>query len=253
MVDTLADLLSQAADYDQQLPPPPPLLTPPLGKEVAMWIDHTLLKPDATSHQIKNLCHDALKYHFAAVCVNPAYVLQAQKLLVNSGVAICTVIGFPLGATLPTVKAIEALSCLQAGATEIDMVLNIGALKSGNYGLVLNEIQSVVQIVHNQGGIVKVILETALLSRQEKIIACLVSKVAGADFVKTSTGFGPGGASIEDVGLMCRAIGPGMRVKASGGIRNLTDALMMIQAGATRIGTSAGVTIVEEARNKTLD
>jgi deoxyribose-phosphate aldolase len=181
------------------------------------------------------------------VCINPAYVPLASGLLAPAHLTVCTVVGFPLGASLPEFKAFETLASISAGAREIDMVINIGALKSAAYGLVLNDIAAVVQTAHNQGVIVKVILETALLTRQEKILACLLCKAAGADFVKTATGFNVGGATVEDVALMRRVVGAEMGVKAAGGVRKLAEAQAMILAGANRLGTSAGVTIVQEA------
>jgi deoxyribose-phosphate aldolase len=185
-----------------------------------------------------------------SVCVNPAFVSLAHGLLAKSELAVCTVVGFPLGATLPTYKVFETLASLEAGAQEIDMVLNIGAMKGEAYGLVWNDIEAVVQAAHQAGAVVKVILENALLTRREKILGCLISKAAGADFVKTSTGFGPGGATREDVELMRRVVGHTMGVKAAGGIRTLEDAERMIRSGANRIGASAGVKIVESAVKK---
>jgi deoxyribose-phosphate aldolase len=208
------------------------------------------LKPEATPDQIAQLCFEARKFGFASVCVNPTQVKLAAELLAGSPVKVCTVIGFPLGATLPEVKAFEALDAISKGATEIDMVINIGALKSRDYTLVAQDIRGVVAACHERGALVKVILETALLSDEEKVAACLLAKEAGAEFVKTSTGFGPGGARLEDVALMRRAVGPEMGVKAAGGIRNLADAESMVKAGATRIGASAGVRIVQEARGE---
>lgn len=244
---TVGHLLELAAAYDQELPPAPPALQIPPGAKIAAWIDHTLLKPDATATQVKVLCQEALEYRFASVCINPAYVPLASGLLAKSPVAVCTVVGFPLGAALPEYKVFETLASINAGAREIDMVINIGALKGEAYGLVLNEITAVVQTAHNQGALVKVILEMVLLTRREKIVGCLLCKAAGADFVKTSTGFGPGGATVEDVALMRRVVGAEMGVKAAGGVRTLADAQAMIQAGANRLGASAGVTIVREA------
>ncbi|MEJ2706320.1 MAG: deoxyribose-phosphate aldolase [Anaerolineales bacterium] len=249
-METLADLLELARQYDEeQLPPAAAMPEAPSGPEIASWIDHTLLKPEATAEQIKTLCQEARQYRFASVCINPAYVPLAAGLLAGSPVMVCTVVGFPLGADIQTQKVLEALACINAGAVEIDMVQNIGALKGQAYGQVLNEIQAVAQIAHNQRAIVKVILETALLTRREKIIACLICKAAGADFVKTSTGFGPGGATLEDVELMHRVVGPEVKVKAAGGIRTLEDTRAMIKAGASRIGASAGVKIVQEAQS----
>jgi deoxyribose-phosphate aldolase len=246
-METLAEIVALADAYEQELPPVGEPLTIPQGREIAGWIDHTLLKPEATATQIKTLCQEALQYQFATVCINPAYVSLAHGLLSGSPVAVCTVIGFPLGATLPTYKVFETLETLQAGAQEIDMVVNIGALKGKAYGLVWNDIEAVVKVAHNAGAIVKVILENALLTRYEKILGCLISKAAGADFVKTSTGFGPGGATAEDVALMRRVVGPNLGVKAAGGVRSLDDALTMIRSGANRIGASAGVNILEAA------
>jgi deoxyribose-phosphate aldolase len=246
-METLADILALADAYEKELPPHGATLPMPQGKAIASWIDHTLLKPEATATQVKNLCQEAAQYHFAAVCINPAFVPLAHGLLAGTKVAVCTVVGFPLGATLPTYKAFETLATLQAGAQEIDMVINIGALKGEAYGLVWNDIEAVVRVSHHGGAIVKVILENALLTRREKILACLISKAAGADFVKTSTGFGPGGATQEDVELMRRVVGAEIGVKAAGGIRSLEDAQGMIRSGANRIGASAGVKIVEAA------
>jgi deoxyribose-phosphate aldolase len=242
-----SQLISLAQDYEQQLPPAPVQLNVPVGKDIASWIDHTLLKAEATAAQIRVLCQEAIEHHFATVCINPVFVPLACGLLRDAKENICTVIGFPLGAVLPEFKIYETLACINAGAAEIDMVINIGALKSEAYGLVMNEIQAVTGTAHNQGAIVKVILETALLTRREKIIACLISQAAGADFVKTSTGFGTGGATVEDVALMRCVVGSEMGVKAAGGIRTYADAVAMIKAGANRLGASAGVKIVQEA------
>lgn len=223
----------------------------PADQAIARTIDHTLLKPNATAEQIAQLCYEARKYHFASVCVNPSYVkLCAQLLRDTEDVAVCTVIGFPLGATTAEVKAYETSKAIADGATEIDMVINVGALKSKDWDLVYEDISRVVATAHAGGALCKVILETALLSDDEIVAASEISKQAGADFVKTSTGFGPGGATVEDVALMRRVVGPGMGVKASGGVRTLEDAQKMIAAGATRIGASAGVRIVKEARGE---
>jgi deoxyribose-phosphate aldolase len=243
----LAQIISLAQDYERQLPPMTAPLNLPAGAQIAGWIDHTLLKPEATASQIRVLCQEAMEHHFATVCINPVYIPLACGILRDAKENICTVIGFPLGAVLPEFKVYETLSCINAGASEIDMVINIGALKSEAYGLIMNEVQSVTATAHNQGALVKVILENSLLTRREKIIACLISQVAGADFVKTSTGFGTGGATVEDVELMRRVVGPEMGVKAAGGIRNFSDAMAMIKAGATRLGASAGVKILQEA------
>lgn len=217
----------------------------PSDAALARMIDHTLLKPDATQEQIAQLCFEARKYGFASVCVNPTWVELCAKLLEGSPVKVCTVIGFPLGATPPEVKAFETQVALNKGATEIDMVINIGALKARDLELVARDIRGVVQTAHPRGALVKVILETALLTDEEKNIACLLSKEAGADFVKTSTGFASGGATVHDVELMRKAVGPQMGVKASGGVRTYEDAASMIRAGATRIGASAGVKIIQ--------
>jgi deoxyribose-phosphate aldolase len=212
--------------------------------DLAPLIDHTLLKPDATEAQVRKLCEEARQFSFASVCVNPAWVPLCARLLEGSPVKVCTVIGFPLGATTPTTKAVEARDAIANGAHEIDMVINVGALKSGNDDLVRRDIEAVVQAAKGQA-LVKVILETALLSREEKIKACLLAKQAGADFVKTSTGFGPGGATVEDIALMRETVGPTMGVKASGGIRDRATAEAMVAAGATRIGASASVAIAK--------
>jgi deoxyribose-phosphate aldolase len=219
----------------------------PEDLNLARMIDHTLLKPDATQDKIAQLCFEARKYHFASVCVNPTHVKLCADLLAGSDVKVCTVIGFPLGATSPEVKVFETQNALKNGATEIDMVINIGALKSGDNELVARDIRGVVETSHKAGALTKVIIETALLTDEEKVVACLLSKEAGADFVKTSTGFSGGGATVHDVELMRRTVGPTMGVKASGGIHNLEEAEAMVAAGATRIGASAGVKIIQAA------
>jgi len=216
------------------------------GSEIAHLIDHTLLKPDATARQIRQLCKEALAYDFASVCVNPTWVPLSADLLHDARPAVCTVIGFPLGANLPEVKAFEAKTCIEKGAQEVDMVINVGALKSGELELVERDIKGVVQAA---GGVtVKVIIETALLAEVEKITACELSQAAGADFVKTSTGFSGGGATVADIELMRRVVGPDMGVKASGGIHTASEARTMIAAGATRLGVSAGVKIMQEVQ-----
>ncbi|HLF25178.1 MAG TPA: deoxyribose-phosphate aldolase [Anaerolineae bacterium] len=219
----------------------------PADADLAASIDHTLLKPDANEAQIAQLCHEARKYNFAAVCVNPTHAKLCAQLLKGSAVRVCTVVGFPLGATPPEVKAYETQQALDDGATEIDMVINLGALKSKDYALVARDIATVVATAHAGSAIVKVILEAALLTDEEKAIASKLAKEAGADFVKTSTGFGPGGATVHDVALIRRAIGPALGVKAAGGIRTYADAQKMIEAGATRVGASASVKIMQEA------
>jgi deoxyribose-phosphate aldolase len=221
----------------------------PRGQDLAAMIDHTLLKAEATYAQIGQLCQEARDYGFAAVCVNPIHVRRCAEMLQGSAVRVCTVIGFPLGATLPEVKAYEAQCALDDGAAEIDMVINIGALKSKDNDAVARDVNAVVQTTHAAGALVKVIIESALLTDEEKTIACQICRDAGADFVKTSTGFGPGGATVHDVALMRRVVGPTMGIKAAGGIRTLKDADSLIAAGATRLGASASVKIMAEARS----
>lgn len=217
----------------------------PEDLSIAHKVDHTLLKPDATADQIAQLCFEARKYNFASVCVNPTHVKLCADLLKGTAVKVCTVVGFPLGASSPDVKAFETETALRDGATEIDMVINIGALKAKDLELVVRDIQDVVGLGHAAGALVKVIIETSLLNEEEKITACLLSKEAGADFVKTSTGFAGGGATVEDVALMRRVVGAEMGVKASGGVKDYADAKNMVEAGATRIGASAGIKIVQ--------
>jgi deoxyribose-phosphate aldolase len=217
----------------------------PQDLNLAKLIDHTLLKPDATQQEIAQLCFEARKYGFASVCVNPTWVPLCAQLLKGSSVKVCTVIGFPLGATSSETKAFETETAIRQGATEIDMVINIGALKARDLETVAKDIRGVVNTAHAKNIIVKVIIETALLTDEEKTIASLISKEAGADFVKTSTGFAGGGATVHDVELMRKAVGPQMGVKASGGVRTYEDAASMIKAGATRIGASAGVKIIQ--------
>src|SRR5262252_8839413 len=214
------------------------------ARDWASLIDHTLLKPDASQTEIKHLCEEAAQYHFASVCVNPTWVRACACHLQGSGVPVCTVIGFPLGATLPDVKAYEARRAIMDGAREVDMVINVGALKSGDDCLVEHDIRSVVEAAHEYSVTTKVIIETALLTDEEKVRACQAAKAAGADFVKTSTGFSKGGATVADVALLRRTVGPELGVKASGGIRDRKTALEMIRAGASRLGTSSSVEIV---------
>jgi deoxyribose-phosphate aldolase len=211
---------------------------------IASLVDHTLLKTDATADQIIKLCAEAREYNFASVCINPGYVALATRELKGCPVKVCTVIGFPLGATTSASKAFEARDAIVNGADEVDMVINVGAIKSGDWDLVHADIEAVVGAAKGQAT-TKVILETCLLTDDEKIKACLVCKALGADFVKTSTGFSTGGATVEDVALMRQTIGPDMGVKASGGIRDLATAQAMVDAGATRLGTSAGVAIAK--------
>ncbi len=219
----------------------------PTDGQLSHMIDHTLLKPDATHDQIAQLCSEARTCGFASVCVNPSYVKLCSDLLKDSGVMVCTVVGFPLGATSTEAKVFEAQKAVRDGATEVDMVINVGALKSREYEVVERDIASVARTCHAGGAILKVIIEAALLADEEKVAACQLAMVAGADFVKTSTGFGPGGATAEDVSLMRRVVGPNVGVKAAGGIRTLADAQKMIAAGASRIGASASVKIIQEA------
>lgn len=216
--------------------------------QLARMIDHTLLKPSATEDEILTLCREALEYNFWSVCINPFWIPTARPVLQGSAVKICTVIGFPLGATTPRVKAAEANEAVSNGAAEVDMVLNIGALRSKHYNAVLEDIKAVVSAVQGRA-VVKVILETGLLNETEKIKACELSVAAGADFVKTSTGFGASGATLEDIALMRRIVGPSKGVKASGGIRDTATALAMIDAGANRIGTSSGIKIISGTHN----
>lgn len=207
------------------------------------YIDHTLLKPDASQEQIETLIEEAKKYDFASVCVNPTWVNFAAQALKATDVKVCTVIGFPLGANTPELKAFETSDAIQNGANEVDMVINIGALKSRNFDLVERDIRAVVEAA--KGTLVKVIIETCLLTDDEKVRACQIAQKAGADFVKTSTGFSTGGATVADVALIRKTVGPDMGVKASGGARSYEDALAFIKAGATRIGASSGVAIME--------
>ena len=218
---------------------------------VSTMIDHTLLKPDASRGEIEKLCREAAEFHFATVCVNPAWVATAAALLRGSGVGVCSVVGFPLGATTGDVKNYETRRAIFDGATEIDMVINIGALKSGDLRVVERDIEAVVGPCRECGVVSKVIIEAALLTDEEKITACTLSKAAGADFVKTSTGFASGGATAADVALMRRVVGAQMGVKAAGGVRDLEGLKAMIAAGATRVGASAGVKIVQESKWQT--
>lgn len=214
---------------------------------LAGYIDHTVLKPDACPADIEKLCREAAEFSFAAVCIVPFYVEKAVELLKGTGVKVCTVAGFPLGASTVAVKAFEAREAVLRGAQEVDMVINIGALKNADYTYVQEDIAQVVQVVREAkaGALVKVIIETCFLDHDEKVRACILARDAGADFVKTSTGFGPAGATVEDVRLMRATVGGGMGVKAAGGIRTRELTLAMIEAGASRIGTSSGVQIVK--------
>jgi len=219
--------------------------------DVAALIDHTLLKPDASRRDIETLCREAAELGFATVCINPCWVRTAARLLQGSRSAVCTVVGFPLGATTPDVKHYETRRAIFDGAGEIDMVINIGALKSGDLQIVERDIEAVTSACRDAAVLSKVIIEAAYLTNDEKVTACTLSKAAGADFVKTSTGFGPGGATAEDVALMRRAVGAGMGVKAAGGVRDFAGLEAMVAAGATRIGASAGVRIVQQAKGAT--
>jgi deoxyribose-phosphate aldolase len=216
--------------------------------DLARFIDHTLLKPDATAEQVDRLCAEAKEHHFAAVCINPTWVRRAAEHLRGTGVSVASVIGFPFGAGTTDVKAMETRRAVRDGAREIDMVINIGALKSGMYDVVRDDIAAVSDACHESGALNKVIIETALLTDEEKVIACKLAQQAKADYVKTSTGYASGGATVFDVALMRETVGPKMGVKAAGGIRTAEDVTEMIAAGATRIGASAGVKIVTGER-----
>lgn len=213
--------------------------------EIAAMIDHTVLHAYATDEQIEKLCAEAREYHFASVCVNPCHVARAAELLKGTGVKVATVVGFPLGANTTETKAFETKDAVAKGADEIDMVLDVGAMKSKRYHDVQNQIHAVVQAAG--GKLVKVIIETCYLTDEEKVIACKAAAEAGADYVKTSTGFGTGGATVKDVALMKKSIPAHMKVKASGGIHTYAEALAMVEAGASRLGASAGVAIVADA------
>ncbi|MCX7717240.1 MAG: deoxyribose-phosphate aldolase [Candidatus Sumerlaeaceae bacterium] len=217
-------------------------------EDLAPYIDHTLLKPGATESEIEKLCDEARRYRFASVCVNTSYTELCARLLAGSGVMVCSVVGFPLGAMSTEAKAFETRDAIRHGADEVDMVINVGKLKSGDFAYVCDDIRAVVQAA--AGRTVKVIIETALLTDEEKVAACVLAKAAGAHFVKTSTGFGPGGATAADVALMRRTVGDRMGVKASGGIRDCQTAIQMVESGATRIGASASVAIVKGQESK---
>ena len=218
---------------------------PRFDSSIAALIDHTLLKPEATESDVRKVCAEARQYGFFSVCVNPYWVRLVAKELAGCATKVCAVVGFPLGANTMEMKAAEAAAAIRDGAREIDMVLNVGELRGGNADAVQADIRTVVEAAHASGAIVKVILETALLTDPQKVAACELAKAAGAGFVKTSTGFGPGGATVEDVALMRRTVGPQMGVKASGGVRTLEDLQKMVAAGASRVGASASVKIVE--------
>jgi deoxyribose-phosphate aldolase len=218
------------------------------ARDMAQFIDHTLLKAETTRDEIRKLCDEARQHKFASVCVNPIWVKECAQFLCGSGVEVCTVIGFPLGASASDVKVYEARRAIFDGATEIDMVMQIGALKSGDYNLVEDDIRQVAEAAHAEEALLKVIIETALLTDEEKVKASLLTKSAGADYVKTSTGFAKAGATVQDVALMRRVVGPDMGVKAAGGVRDFASAQEMLAAGATRIGASVGVKIVQNMK-----
>jgi deoxyribose-phosphate aldolase len=213
--------------------------------DIASYIDHTLLKPEASEADVLKVCAEAAEYRFKSVCVNPIWVKTVTTALKGTGVLTCSVVGFPLGATPTDVKSFEARGAVLDGADEVDMVINIASARAGDKGALTDDITAVAETVHAGGAILKVIIETALLTDEQKVLACQAAVEAGADFVKTSTGFNGGGATAEDVALMRRTVGPGLGVKASGGVRSLADAQAMIAAGATRIGASSGIAIVK--------
>ena len=219
--------------------------TPAGDGNIASYIDHTLLKPEASEAEVLKVCAEAAEYGFKSVCVNPVWVKTVTTALKGSGVLTCSVVGFPLGATPTDVKSFEARGAVLDGADEVDMVINIAAARAGDKGALADDIAAVAETVHAGGAILKVIIETALLTDEQKVLACQAAVEAGADFVKTSTGFNGGGATVEDVALMRKAVGPNVEVKASGGVRSLADAQAMIAAGATRIGASSGIAIVK--------
>lgn len=249
MSEPLQDLLNRAQAYLNELPPAPAPQGHPPADELAKWIEHSLLGPEATVEDVRRVCMEAKQYGFASLCLNPVYVPLANGLLSGSGVAICSTVSFPLGAHIPAQKVAEAKSVLDFGASELNMVINIGALKGSAYPMIDHEIKSVVEIAQDSNAKVKVILEMSLLTEEEKIIACLLSQAAGADFLVTSTGFGAGNATVRDLDLMRRATGGTMGIMAVGDIRTLRDARAMIETGARRLGTSAGVAILEEAQH----
>jgi deoxyribose-phosphate aldolase len=220
-----------------------------IARDIARLIDHTVLKADTTEAQVRQLCKEAAEHHFASVCVNPHWVPLCAELLRGTDVLVCTVVGFPLGATTTGTKVYEATEACRNGAREIDMVLNIGALKSGLLDVAQEDIRAVAEAAHANGAILKVIIETSLLTDEEKVEASTLARSAGADFVKTSTGFSTGGATVADVALMRQVVDSGLGVKASGGVKDFKGAMEMVQAGATRIGASAGVKIVEQAQS----
>ncbi|MBG0788489.1 MAG: deoxyribose-phosphate aldolase [Anaerolineaceae bacterium] len=245
---SISQLLDIARKYNQELPPLPcaPVLNPPLSK----YLDCAVHDPAATPERIIQLCEDAKAYHYATVFVNPLFTTLVKETLGDSGVHTGTIAGFPLGAFPTEIKVTEAKKYLDMGADEIDMVMNVGMLKAGEYDFILEEVHQMAETVHAQGGLMKVILETCLLEKEEKIISCLICKEAGANFVKTSTGFSKSGATIEDIDLMRRVVGPQsvMGVKAAGGVHTLAETLALIEAGANRLGTRMAKEILEEAK-----
>lgn len=241
---SIKEILERTDLFEKELPPFPAAFKP-LDGPVTQYIDHTLLKTESTPAQIEQICQEARQYGFAAVCVNSIFAPRVHRSLLGSGVKTCCVVGFPLGASPTAVKVTESAIAIGAGANEIDMVLAVGLLKGGDAQAVLDDVRGVAEACHSGGAILKVILEMGLLSQREKILACLLSQDAGADFVKTSTGFFAGGATVADVELMRRVVGPRMGVKAAGGVRSLEDAHAMLKAGATRLGSSAGVKIAQ--------
>ena len=245
---TLAKTLKTAQEYENTLPPLPPIH--PLNKPLSKYLDCALHNPEATPAMVETLCAEAAENHYATVFINPIFVSLTKRSLEGSDVHVGTVAGFPLGGFPTEIKTQEAGSYIDAGADEIDMVISVGMLKAEEYPYVMDDIHQVVEVAHSKGGLVKVILETVLLNKREKIIGCLICKEAGADFVKTSTGFSKGGATAEDIDLIRRVVGPAeeMGVKAAGGIHTLKDVMVMINAGADRLGTRLGAKILEEFR-----
>jgi deoxyribose-phosphate aldolase len=241
------EIRARTTTLRREIPDANATASPKREASIARFIDHTILKPDASAEDVGRVCREAREYGFASACVNPYWVPLAAGVLAQSPVKVCTVVGFPLGANATTMKIAEADNALRCGAQEIDMVMNIGELRGGNYLAVRNDIKAVADVCHRAGAIVKVIIEAALLDERQKITACSLAKVAGADFVKTSTGFGPGGATAEDVALMRMTVGPEMGVKAAGGVRTIEQFRAMVAAGANRVGTSASVKIIEAA------
>lgn len=247
----LDQLIADAVKRLAEPAPPSDYIPPDVSSAAALarLIDHTILKPEAGEEQVRTVCAEAVTHNFASICVQPTWVPLCAEMTAESGVKVCTTIGFPHGATLPAVKAYEAEQVIALGAQEVDMVINVGRLRDGDYWAVYRDIAGVADAAHEQGALLKVIIETGLLDHHDKIAACVIAKEAGADFVKTSTGFNGGGATVEDIALMRRIVGPELGVKASGGVRSAEDALLMVVAGATRIGTSSGVKIMQEFAN----